>query len=188
MNQVRWERLRECLRTWSWKEGDFTLASGARSPYYVDVRRTSLTPEGGTLIGELLLERMKAEFPEAVAAGGLTLGADPLATAVALASWRAGAGVTSYLVRKEPKGHGAGSQIEPAGDLAPGSKVVVLDDTVTSGGSTLKAVAALREAGYEVVGALAVVDRLEGARERLSEAGLRLVSLYTVNDLRAGAA
>jgi orotate phosphoribosyltransferase len=184
-NDPRWQRLRERIRQHSWKEGDFVLASGARSSYYVDLRRTSLTSEGGVLIGELLLERIRAAYPTAVAAGGLTLGADPLTTSVAIAAWHAGIPWSSFLVRKEAKGHGAGRQVEFGGDLEEGAAVVVLDDTITTGGSTLQAVDALQREGYRVIGAACIVDRGEGGRERLLERGLQLETLYEVADLRS---
>lgn len=178
------DRLLELLRTHSYKEGDFVLASGKRSSFYVDVRRTALTAEGATLIGELLLDLVGAAGWECGGIGGMTLGADPLTTAVGIASWRRGAPVSSFIVRKEAKGHGGGRQIEAAGTLEPGSKVVVLDDTVTTGGSTIKAIDALRDAGFEVVGAACIVDRCEGGAEALQAAGVPLRALFTLADLR----
>lgn len=178
------ERLRELLREHSFREGDFVLASGRRSPFYVDVRRTALTAEGATLIGELLLDLIQDQGWACEGAGGMTLGADPLTTAIGIASWRRGAPLSSFIVRKEPKGHGAGRQIEAAGTLPAGASVVVLDDTVTTGGSTAKAVDAVREAGYRVVGAACVVDRCEGGAEALAAIDVPLRSLFTVDALR----
>ncbi|MCB9520116.1 MAG: orotate phosphoribosyltransferase [Myxococcales bacterium] len=176
-------RLVQLLREHSYREGDFVLASGRRSRFYVDVRRTSLTAEGAALIGELLLDEIEATGWPVAGAGGMTLGADPLATAVAIASWRRGAPLSAFLVRKAAKGHGAGRRVEAAGTLASGARVVVLDDTVTTGGSTLEAVAALRDEGYEVAGAICVVDRGEGGSEALAAEGIELRALFSLADL-----
>jgi orotate phosphoribosyltransferase len=181
---ARRERLRHLIRLWSYREGDFLLASGRRSSFYVDVRRTALNAEGGWLIGELLLDAMIAEGWKPSGVGGLTLGADPLATATAIAAWHRGLACSAFIVRKEAKEHGTGKQIELAGDIADGATVVVLDDSVTTGGSTLKAVEAARRAGFQVCGAACVVDRQEGARELLAASGVKLVSLFTIDDLR----
>jgi len=181
----RRERLRHLIRLWSYREGDFLLASGRRSSFYVDVRRTALNNEGGWLIGEMLLDTIVTEGWSPSAVGGLTLGADPLATATAIAAWHRGIACSAFIVRKEAKEHGTGRQIELAGDIAEGASVVVLDDSVTTGGSTLKAVEAAQRAGYHVLGAACVVDRQEGARELLANAGIKLVSLFTVDELRS---
>lgn len=179
-------RLKSLIQLHSYREGDFVLASGRRSSFYVDLRRTSLTAEGATLIGEALLDLVLATGWNPAGAGGLTLGADPLTTAIAIAAHRRGHALSSFLVRKEPKDHGTGKQIEAGGDLAEGADVVVLDDTVTTGGSTLKAIHALEAAGYRVIGAACVVDRQEGGAERLAAAGYPLVSLFGLSDLRLG--
>ena len=138
------ERLLELLRTHSYREGEFTLASGKTSRFYIDVRRTSLTAEGATLIGELLLDLIVAQGWSFDGAGGMTLGADPLTTGVAIAGWRRGHPISSFIVRKSAKEHGAGRQVEIGGDLQPGARVVMLEDTETTGGSTARAVAAMR--------------------------------------------
>lgn len=180
---ARRERLIELLRTYSYREGDFLLASGKRSSYYVDVRRTSLTAEGARLIGTLIWEAIGEAGWEPAGVGGMSLGADPLTTATALAALDAGDSVSCFLVRKEAKDHGAGRQVEPGGDLAEGASVVVLEDTVTTGGSTLRAIEAVRNAGYHVLGAITVVDREEGGAERLAEAGVPLRTLLRIPDL-----
>lgn len=179
------ERLIGLLREHSYKEGNFVLASGRPSRFYVDVRRTALRGDGAELIGELIVEAIVAHGWSPRAVGGLTLGADPLATAAALAAYRRGLAMDAFIVRKEPKGHGTGKQIEWAGGVDAGSEVVVLDDSMTTGGSTLKAVEVLRADGYNVVGAVCVVDRQEGAAEKLAEAGLPLVALVGLDELRA---
>lgn len=179
-------RLLELLREHSFREGDFVLASGKRSSFYVDVRRTALTAEGARLIGDLLLDLIEASGWQCSGAGGMTLGADPLATAVAIASFDRGRPISSFIVRKEAKEHGGARQIEVAGTLADGAAVVVLDDTVTTGGSTVRAIEAVRAAGYVVVGAACVVDREEGGAAALDRVGVPLRSLFTVSDLRIG--
>jgi orotate phosphoribosyltransferase len=176
--------LHALLRTHSFREGDFVLASGRRSSFYVDVRRTALTAEGAWCIGHLMAGVLERETPVLEGVGGMTLGADPLVTATSLAFAMRGRSVDGFLARKEPKGHGTGQQVESAGTLRAGSRVVVLDDSMTSGGSTLRAVEAARNAGYEVLATACVVDRCEGARERLGSEGLPLWSLFTVDELR----
>lgn len=184
MSDERRDRLVELIRVHSYREGDFVLASGRRSRFYVDLRRTSLTAEGATLIGELLLDAIVARGWQPAGIGGMTLGADPLTTSVAVAAWRRGIATSSFIVRKEAKGHGAGRQVEVGGDLPDGADVVVLDDTITTGGSTVRAIDALREAGYRVIGAACVVDRDEGGRAALDDAGVPLLALLTLEDLR----
>ncbi len=184
MSDAARARLIELIREHSYREGDFVLASGKRSRFYIDLRRTSLTTEGAALIGELLLDLIVARGWQPGAIGGMTLGADPLTTAIGIAAWRRGVTTSSFIVRKEAKGHGAGRQVEIGGDLPPGSDVVVLDDTVTTGGSTLRAIEAMREAGYRVIGAACIVDRGEGGEQALAAAGVPLAALLTLEDLR----
>lgn len=179
------DRLLALLRTHSYREGDFVLASGARSSYYVDVRRTSLTAEGSVLIGERMLALIQSKRWAPDAVGGMTLGADPLTTALGIAAFRADVPLTCFLVRKEPKGHGAGKQVEPAGDMPENPRVVILEDTTTTGGSTVRAIEAARDAGYEVQAAITVVDREQGAAAKMAELGVEFAALYTVNDLRS---
>lgn len=178
------ERLLELLLQYSYQEGDFVLASGKRSKFYIDVRKTSLHAEGATLIGELLVDLIQAQGWEVRGVGGMTLGADPLTTATGIAAHRRNIPWTTFLVRKEPKDHGTGRQVETAGDLEQGAKVVVLDDTITTGGSTLKAVRAMERAGFEVVGAACVVDRSEGGIDLLEHEGIRTAPLFRLEDLR----
>ena len=160
------------------------MASGKRSNFYIDLRRTSLTAEGATLIGRLLLSELDAAGWSPAAVGGLTLGADPLTTATGMAAFAQDRPLAGFLVRKAPKDHGTGKRIERAGDLLDGAAVVILDDTVTTGGSTLDAVRAAQSEGFQVLGALCVVDRGEGGAEALAEAGIPLRSLFALSDLR----
>ncbi len=160
---------------------EFKLASGRMSRVYLDCKKVTLHPEGASLIGQLLFARIKHRRPDAV--GGLTLGADPIALAIAVASFQRGQPIPAFIVRKEPKGHG--SQVWIEGDLSIGARVVVVEDVVTTGGSTMKAIERVKAHGCEILGVLALVDRLEGGRERLASAGYRLDSLFTIKDFLA---
>jgi len=173
--------LLELLRTNSVRTGDFVLASGRRSSYYVDARRTTMSGRGQLLIGRLGLAAIDEAGWRPAAVGGLTLGADPVAYAIAHAAAAAGRGLDAFTVRKEAKAHGAGRQVE--GPVEPGTAVVVVEDVVTSGGSALRAIDALTAFGARVVGVLAVVDREEGGRASIEAAGHALVSLFRVSEL-----
>jgi orotate phosphoribosyltransferase len=163
------------------RRGDFVLASGARSSYYIDCRLTTMSAAGMVLIGQLGLQAIRAAGWPADAIGGLTMGADPVAFAIAAASAHAGTPIDAFSVRKEAKGHGTGQQIE--GNFRSGAKVVVVEDVITSGGSAEKAIAAVTAAGGRVVGVLAVVDREQGGRARLEGAGHEVVALTTSSHL-----
>ena len=150
-------RLLQLVRERAYKDGiDIVLASGKRSTFYINGKKVSLHPEGLWLIAKLLLDKLKA-YPEITAVGGLTIGADPLASAVAALSFETGQNLKAFLVRKEVKGHGTGSKIE--GDLDKGEKVAILEDTVTTGGSALKAIEAVVEVGAVPVVVMAIADR-----------------------------
>ena len=178
------ERLLELLRALSFQEREVTLASGLRSNFYIDCRRVSLDAEGHFLIGQLFRAVIEAVAPQARAVGGMTLGADPLVSATSVMSFLAGRPLDGFLVRKEAKGHGTGQYLETGGRIAPGTAAVIVEDTVTTGGSLLKAVERARVAGLHVVHALAIVDRLEGGREAI-EATLPLTALFTRKDFLA---
>lgn len=156
----------------------FRLASGALSRYYLDCKLVTLDPKGATLVGRLVFERLKGLDVRAV--GGLTLGADPISLATAIASEAAGAPIAAFIVRKEPKGHGTGQWIE--GPLPAGAPVAVVDDVVTTGGSTEKALDILQKLGHPVRKVVALVDRGEGGREAISRRGVPFESLYHIND------
>lgn len=173
------ERLKALLRTVALKRGHFILASGAESSYYLDVRLISTHPEGALLVAQAFLELLKDEPIAAV--GGPVLGAAPLVGALASESFRAGHPLPVFLVRKEAKGHGTGRQIE--GHFHPGDAVALIEDVVTGGGSVLRAVEAVREAGGRVTRVLAVVDRGAGGREALTAAGVRFDALFAVAEL-----
>ena len=168
----------------AYRHGQFTLASGRSSHHYVNCKPVSLSGTGLALLGSLMLEAVE---PAAVAVAGLTLGADPLVSAVALQAALAGRSLDALIVRKEAKGHGTGAWLE--GPLPePGSRITVLEDVVTTGGSSLKAVKQLREAGYVVERVVAIVDRQEGGLEAMTAAGLELRSLFLLEEVAAVAA
>lgn len=201
--------LLDLLATLSFTPGDFVLASGQRSDYYIDCRITTLNAEGGRLAGIVLLDLIREHFPTAEAVGGLTMGADPLVSNTASASaWEAadhaefleldpeedhGPAPTllhGFLIRKAEKTHGTGRQLE--GFLKPGADVVIVDDVCTTGGSTITAIEAARAAGMNVVGVLALVDREQGGREHVervlaqvtSEEVPEFATVYTASEIR----
>jgi orotate phosphoribosyltransferase len=220
------QRLLELLRTLSFERRKVILASGKESDFYIDCKRTALTAEGHALVGRLLFDRIRRLRPLPRGAGGLTLGADPLASAVAYTSWvecekwrargqpdetaleRAGeeagsatrraeakpeeaidagrqhppAPIDAFIVRKEPKGHGTGQWIEGRKTIPDGSRVAVLEDVVTSGGSALQAIDRCRAERLTVVGCFALVDRMEGGREAILAQGVPLECLFTRQD------
>lgn len=169
------------LRERSVQTGDFTLASGRKSSYYIDARRTTMSARGLELIGQAGLAAIRRAGWQPSLVGGLTLGADPVAYAIARASRDAPPVINGFTIRKEPKDHGAKRQIE--GCFEPGANVVVIEDVITTGQSALRAVEAVRSAGSTVEGVLAVVDREEGGRGALAAAGLPIVALVTLADL-----
>jgi orotate phosphoribosyltransferase len=156
----------------------FKLTSGKMTRYYIDCKNVSLDAEGGFLIGEAIFNRIQLLPVEGV--GGMTLGADPIATAVAVVSFIQNKPIPAFIVRKEPKGHGSGRQVE--GLLPPVAKLVVVEDVVTTGGSTLRTIEVLRKEGYTVLKVIALVDRLEGGGEAIVAAGVPFESLYTLED------
>jgi orotate phosphoribosyltransferase len=175
-------RLLELLRTLSFERRKVVLASGKESDFYVDCKRTALTAEGHVLVGRLLLEKVRKIRPLVRGVGGLTLGADPIASAIALTSFLEGAAVDAFIVRKEPKGHGTGQWIEGRKTIPDGSRVVVIEDVVTTGGSALKAIERCRAEALVPVACVALVDRLEGGREAIEAQGVPLDALFTRKD------
>lgn len=160
--------------------GDFTLSSGKKASYYVDMRKLTLDHRAAPAIGRIMLD-LVSQIDDVAAVGGLTLGADPIANAVMHESVRSGRPVDAFVVRKEPKDHGRGRQIEGA-DVA-GKRVVVLEDTSTTGQSALKAVAALRAAGAEPVAVAVIVDRKTGAQAAVEAEGLQWLAAIDLDDL-----
>ncbi len=168
------------LATRSARRGQFTLASGRQSTLYIDARLTTMSPEGLVVIGSLGLRTIQATWT-ADSIGGLTLGADPISYAISYASGLTDKPLRSFTVRKEAKTHGTGKLIE--GPFQAGDRVVVIEDVITTGGSALRAIAAVREAKGTVAGVLALVDREEGGRQAIEAAGIAVVSLVTAQEL-----
>lgn len=179
--------LADILRAKSVKTGDFVLASGKRSDLYVDCRVTTLDPRGAVLVGRLLHDMVRREEAARGVSidgiGGLTMGADPIALAVAMTSSLNGDArpINCFTVRKEPKGHGRGRRIE--GNFKAGDRVVVVDDVITTGDSTLKAIAAVEEEGGKVAFVAVLVDRDEGGCANIEGKGYPVVAAYKRGDL-----
>jgi orotate phosphoribosyltransferase len=163
------------------QQGEFVLASGRRSSYYIDCRRTTMSAAGMVLIGRMGLAAIQQAGWQPATVGGLTMGADPVAYAIAAASYQDGPTINAFSVRKQEKQHGAGRLIE--GNLEPGDAVVVVEDVITTGESAARAVAAVRQAGGQVLGVLAVVDREEGGRRVLESQGHRVIALTSASEL-----
>ena len=163
------------------KRGQFTLASGKTSQYYIDARLTTMSPEGLSLIGPLALSALASAGWPVDSVGGLTLGADPISYAVSYASASSPRPVRAFTVRKEVKAHGTGKRIE--GPFREGDHVAVIEDVITTGGSALQAIEAVRSAKGIVSGVLALVDREEGGREAIEESGVLVIALTTAAEL-----
>ncbi len=181
MSHEKTSRLKRLLVERSLAVGDFTLASGAKSRYYVDARRATMSGLGQLLIGEVGFGTIRAAGWSAQWVGGLTLGADPIAYAIAHWAARSGEAVNAFTVRKERKAHGSGRRIE--GGLPRGESVVIIEDTMTTGASALSAVRAVRRHGARVQGLLALVDREEGARESILDCGIPVQSVAVLSEL-----
>ncbi|MBU5637237.1 orotate phosphoribosyltransferase [Geomonas sp. Red69] len=178
------ERLKKIIIELSYEKRNVTLASGRQSDFYFDGKQTTLHPEGGYLTGKLFFDAIKdVEGVEGV--GGLTLGADPIATATSVVSFLEGKPVPGFIIRKEPKGHGTGAWLEGRKNLKPGAKVVIVEDVVTSGGSSLKAIKRAEEEGLVVLGVVTLVDREEGGRENIEAEGYWLKSIFTKAEILA---
>ncbi len=174
-------RLIELLTERSFEKKSVTLASGRKSNFFVDCKQTILTAEGHALVGELMFDALSS-LGTVDAVGGVELGGCPLASSVSLISHQRGKPLSALYVRKERKDHGSAKRIEGDKALRPGLRVALLEDVVTTGGSSLKALDVLREAGCEVAGIVAIVDRLEGGAENIEAAGIPLVTLTTRRD------
>jgi len=174
-------RLLSILAERSARRGQFTLASGRQSTLYIDARLTTMSPDGLALIGPLALAELRDAGWSIDAVGGLTLGADPVSYAIAYASATSRAPLRAFTVRKEAKAHGTGRLIE--GPFREGDRVAVIEDVITTGGSALRAAEAIRAAGGFVSGVLALVDREEGGREALENAGLSVISLTRASEI-----
>jgi orotate phosphoribosyltransferase len=165
------------------RQGQFTLASGKQSTFYIDARLTTMSPEGLSIIGPAGLATIRKTGWEVDAIGGLTLGADPISYAISYASAASGHPLKAFTVRREVKAHGTGKLIE--GPLKSGDRVVVIEDVITTGDSALRAIQAVRNAKASVSGLLALVDREEGGRQAIEKAGVAVVSLVTAGEIIA---
>ncbi len=173
------KRLLAIIKQKSLLKGRFKLASGATSDYYLDMKPTTLTPEGAALISEIVYSILRDD-QDIDSIGGLELGAVPIIAAVCARSWRERP-INGFVVRKEKKGHGTDKRID--GNFRPNTTVVLFDDVTTLGGSVMQAVRAVRELGATVKKIVTIVDRLEGAAENLKKEGIDLVAIYTTHDL-----
>lgn len=165
----------------AYREGEFVLSSGQRSDYYINGKQVTLHPAGGLMVGRLLLDKIPAEI---TAVAGLTLGADPMVTAVSIVGAYRDRAITPLIVRKAAKGHGTQAYIEGP-TLSPGAAVIVLEDVVTTGQSAWKAVERLRQAGYTVEKVIALVDRLQGGSQFYAEQALDFEALFSIPDIKA---
>ena len=178
--------LMQIIRELSYEEREVTLASGRKSNFYFDGKQTCLHARGGLLVGKAFWQEAK-HFPGPIdGVGGLTLGADPIATATSIAAALEGGSVHAFIIRKEPKGHGTGQWLEGRKNLPAGSRVVIVEDVTTTGGSSMKAVERARQEGLDVVGIITLVDREEGARANIEAEGLALRAVFTRTQVVGG--
>lgn len=175
-------RLLSMLTERSYAKRKVVLSSGLESDFYIDCKKTMLSAEGHWLVGKLMFAAIRSQFPQAVAVGGLTLGADPIASAISTVSFVGAAPLDAFLVRKEPKGHGTGQWIEGLSLLSKGAKVIVVEDVFTTGASALKAIERARLEGLDPIAAFGIVDREEGGRAALEATNLKVLSLFTRSD------
>lgn len=177
------ERLKSLLLTLSYEKREVTLASGRKSDFYFDGRQTALHPEGATLLGEIFFDEI-LKFPQKITAvGGPTLGADPLVTSISIESYRRNQPIPAFIIRKETKAHGAQNWIEGLKNLTPGMNVAIIEDVITTGESSLKAAQKTKDAGFNVVGIFAMIDREEGGRAAIEKAGFSLITLFKKSEL-----
>lgn len=180
------EQLLNLLATNSFRLGEFTLSSGAKSDYYIDCRTTTLHAQGADLTGRVFLELIQKQGWQPQAVGGLTMGADPIVVATSVISAQAGSAIHGFLVRKAEKAHGMGRRVE--GFQEKGARVVIVDDVCTTGSSTIQAIEAAREFGFNIAGVACLVERLEaGGRPAVEKAAASVpfVTVFTSNDVKA---
>lgn len=179
LNNLRRELL-DLFSRLAYQEGDFVLSSGLRSSYYVNKTQVTLHPQGALLMGQIIFSMLPTDT-EGVA--GLTLGADPIVTAVSVISAQEKRPIPALIIRKEAKGHGTKAYIEGP-SLPAGAKIVVLEDVVTTGQSAMKAVTRLRDAGYTVEQVISLVDRLQGGAELYQSAGLKFAAIFSITEIQ----
>lgn len=175
------DRLLALLRHHAFAEREVVLSSGKKSNFYIDCKQVTLDAEGHALIGQLFSGLLPEVAPAVTAVGGLTMGADPIASAIATMSFLGGRPLHAFYVRKEPKGHGTGQWLERAARIAPGTHVAVVEDVVTTGAASLTAIERVTQAGFHVACVLAIVDRMEGGRQAI-EAHTPLHALFQRSD------
>lgn len=173
------QRLIELIKEHALKFGDFTLASGKKANFYLDCRKLTLDGEGANQIAAGMLALIEDQPPQFV--GGMAIGADPITGAVITCAWQKGLPLKGFIVRKEAKQHGSRNMVE--GPIFEGASAVILEDVVTTGGSSLLAIERARAAGLEINRALAIIDRQQGAVEKFAEVGVELNALLTISDL-----
>ncbi|MDT8441814.1 MAG: orotate phosphoribosyltransferase [Desulfuromonadales bacterium] len=179
MTEQERQELMRIIRELSYEEREVTLASGRKSNFYFDGKQTTLHATGGLLVGKAFWEVVKQLDGPIDGVGGLTLGADPIATATSIAAALDGEQVHAFIIRKEPKGHGTGQWLEGRKNLPPGSRVVIVEDVTTTGGSSMQAVERAEQEGLQVIGIVTLVDREEGARDNIEAAGQQLRAVFT---------
>ncbi len=177
------KQLKKLLLEKSYREGTFTLTSGLTSDFYVDGKQTTLDAEGAYLCGRLLYELIRNHDRKITGVGGMTLGADPLVTAVSLVSYLEKDPIPAFIVRKEAKGHGTGNFIEGKNNLQPGGTVALVEDVVTTGGTLIKVIERVENEGFKVGLVATIVDRQEGGSEALAGHGYPLASIFTREQL-----
>jgi orotate phosphoribosyltransferase len=175
-------RLLTLLKDLSFQRREIILASGRRSNFYIDCKQTALTPEGLFLIGNIFLDMIEKNNEKVDGVAGVTLGGDPLVCATAYASFLKGKNLPALIIRKELKGHGTEVYVEGKKNVPENAKVVILEDVVTTGGSTLKACDRVIQEGLNVAYIICLVDREEGGRENVEKAGYRLYSVFKKRD------
>jgi orotate phosphoribosyltransferase len=176
------DELLELIRERGFRRGRFVLSSGKESDFFIDCKPAVLLARGHALAGRALLQRIDDDLGSVSAVAGVELGGCPLASAVSCVSSSSESPLDAVYIRKSTKEHGTKKMLEGADHLSQGAKLAIVEDTVTTGGSTLRAVQAVREAGFEVAGVVCVVDRLEGGADAIRDAGLRFSTLYDRTD------
>ena len=173
------QRLISLVKETALQFGEFTLSSGKTATYYLDCRKLTLDPRGAVEVGEGILNLLAGRLPDAI--GGMAIGADPITAAVITLAGQRDLPLKGFIVRKESKSHGTGRDVE--GPVNPGESVVIVEDVVTTGGSSIKAIERAEAFGLKVQGVVAIVDRLEGGSEAFADRGFKLETLLTIRDL-----
>lgn len=176
------KRLAQLLLAKSYLEGDFTLTSGQKSDYYFDCKHTALHPEGAWLLGKIFLDMILAQGG-IQGVGGMTLGADPLVSAVTVVSYVQQNPLPGFIIRKQPKGHGTNQYLEGLNNFTPGQHVCLLEDVITTGGTLIQAIERVQAQKLNIVAIMGVLDREQGGRENLAQAGFTLQSIFTRQEL-----